>query len=307
MPARNSGSRASPTVRRRGVADAASNVSPQCQPKVKRQRTDKVNPMLLLFIKQISTMTEEDVRQTAIDQHAELLALRSQVAKANKDKAALHKRKADMKKSVSGSGNSFLPDFIKQPKWLQQAAFGFWDATHKETKGKGHGTGVSDRQSKLTQMVEQLWGGEVKKTLAKDVKTDLKFSPLKIAHTLDMNVNLNYTSVDIFRSMEPGIKRYQRGIICGSSTVQRIHDKIYKPTEDILGSSFPAEYKGAVWTTDPDKALTHYFKDLYLSTGLNTSRDDPWIVTLTGDGYLSGSFDSGFAMGLKKVSRLIPH
>ena len=56
------------------------SASPQCQPEVKRQRTDKVNPMLLLVIKQISVMTEEDVRQTAIDQHAELLALRSQVA-----------------------------------------------------------------------------------------------------------------------------------------------------------------------------------------------------------------------------------
>ena len=235
MLARNSGSRASPIVRRRDVADAVSNASPQCQPKVKRQRTDKVNPMLLLFIKQISVMTEEDVRQTAIDQHAELLALRSQVAKANKDKAAQHKRKADMKKSASGSANSFLPDFSKQPTWLQQAAFGFWDATHKETKGKGHGTGVTDRQNKLKQMVEKLWGGEVKKTLAKDAKTDLAFSPLKIAHTFDMNVNLNYTSVDIVRSMEPGINRHQRGIICGSSTVQRIHDQIYKPTGDFGG------------------------------------------------------------------------
>ena len=46
------------------------------------------------------------------------------------------------------------------------------------------------------QMFQTLWGGEVREQMENEVKKKLRFDKLKVAHTLDMNVNLNYSYKD---------------------------------------------------------------------------------------------------------------
>jgi hypothetical protein len=138
--------------------------------------------------------------------------------------------------------------------------------------------------------------------IKKSALDELRFSKVKIAHTLDMNVNINYTAVDIFRGMQANIQAYDRGIICGSSSVKRVHQEVYEPSIDVLGCTFPAKHNGAVWTTDPKIALQNYFKDFYLSTNIEAGKDKPWVVTATGDGLRCGPFEGCFAAGVKKVS-----
>lgn len=248
------------------------------------------------------------VHSTYASEEEELIALRKEVkrlrnSKAKHEKAGKLKEKqlASMRKSKSSSDHTFVDDSMDPA--AREAAKGFWIYTVKPSAGKNKGSGTSwkQRQAVLIELVRKSYGGEVWNQIKKIVREDLKFNKLKIAHTMDMNVNVNYTILDTFRGMETGLKPSGRGIICSSSTVKRIHAEVYKPVVEILGCSFPEEYSGSVWTCNAPLALLAYFKDFYLSSGIHAPASDPWIVTFTGDGLRVG-FAGCFAAGMKKVS-----
>ena len=248
------------------------------------------------------------VQSTYASEGEELIALRKELTrlknfklKHEKAKKLKEKQMASMRKSKSSSDHTFVDDSMDPA--AREAAKGFWIYTVKPSAGKNKGSGTSwkQRQAVLIELVRRAYGGEVWDQIKKLVREDLKFNKLKIAHTMDMNVNVNYTILDTFRGMETGLKPSGRGIICSSSTVKRIHAEVYKPVVDILGCSFPEEYSGSVWTCDASKALLAYFKDFYLSSGIHAPASDPWIVTFTGDGLRVG-FAGCFAAGMKKVS-----
>jgi len=244
-------------------------------PPKRRQRSDK-GPRLILAQLPMPTsvdwLTSELYRMRVwVDE------LQAEQEAQWKGEAAARSRKSAMFKATSASGQPFIEKTCG--KETIAAAWSLWDGT--AAKEKGQNNGFLQRKQTIKTVVTQLWGGELLKELQQDYYKTLRFDKVKMAYVLDQNPNLNYTAVDLFRGMENGIKPCQRGLVPGRSSIQQIHSVLYDASKEVLGSEFPEDKKGAVWTTDPELALTNYFKDLYISTGIDAPKDDPWIVTVT--------------------------
>ena len=111
----------------------------------------------------------------------------------------------------------------EHPDGIIMAALGFWEATVGISGEGGEKTKVCGRRTRqqlLTNMFKLAWDGKLYKCLYKNIYDKIKFPVLKIANSMDENVNINYTIIDLFRKMEANIKPYQKGILPGKSKLR---------------------------------------------------------------------------------------
>jgi hypothetical protein len=234
-------------------------------------------------------------------------ALKNASAKAKEKAPSDKKRKYDLKYQMFEQNDPLITR--DAPAEVIAVACAFWEATTGLSEPGANGqrrTGKNRRKEIMMELVKAAWDGSLHDELKKEFYEANKFPPLKIAHEMDANVNINYTSLDLFRNMEGNIKKGQHGTLCGSSKIKAIHKNISDEADSVLGGHFPAEHKGAVWTCDPKKFCDAYFEDFYLSTKIEATADDPWICSFTGDGLRCGVNQGAFAAGMKNTDPRLP-
>lgn len=251
---------------------------------------------------------------------ARIKELEKEITRLKQSVSALKNANARDKKKLSSRNKKYCSKYhmFEQndplvtrdaPAEIIAVACAFWEATKGLSKGVANGhcwTGKNRRKEIMIEFVKTAWDGSLYADLKKEFYEANKFPPLKIAHVMDENVNINYTSLDLFRSMEGNIKKGHQGTLCSSSKIKAIHKKISDEADNVLGAHFPERYKGCVWTCNPQKFCDAYFEDFYLSTRTQATKDNPWICSFTGDGLRCGVFQGAFAAGMKNTDPRLP-
>ena len=171
---------------------------------------------------------------------------------------------------------------------LLRAACGFWDATTLDADDQ-HRAGLKKRQDIWYELTCLGFKGEVLQRMEKGWKKLHKFDVVELARRSDVDSRFNSMSLESVAHCESGRRKYERGLLCGASTLRRTQKQVLKLATSVGFSSFPTHENGNVWCWGDDKGdfatgVNRYVYEIYVKARSPlVTKKRPWIVPLTGD------------------------
>jgi hypothetical protein len=172
---------------------------------------------------------------------------------------------------------------------LLRAACGFWNATAECMECGDSRASLKRRMDVWKTLTCEGFNGRVLVDLEKMFFERKKFNVVEICRKSDVESQFNGRALQSVSDCEPGKKKYDRGLLCSDTTLRRTQDKVHQLAQRLGFSSLPNEEHGNVWCWGDNKGnfetgVNRYVYEIYVKARCNlVSKEDPWIVPLTGD------------------------
>ena len=148
---------------------------------------------------------------------------------------------------------------------------------------------AKERKRLLAEMVLLMYEGEIGKDIELSVLKRKRFSTVHLARVSDMQSTFNPSALGSIAKCEGGKVKGEMGLLCSESTLRRTMDLVYDQAVQLGFSVFPEQGEGKVWCWGYDqhileKAINMYVKVIYYDACCDgITKQDPWIVPITGD------------------------
>jgi hypothetical protein len=122
------------------------------------------------------------------------------------------------------------------------------------------------RKELLSQMVMNLFDGDVAKQLERNVIRKKRFSTVKLARVSDMNSTCNPSALGAIASCEGGKSKGEMGLLCAESTLRRCMDHVLLLAQRLGFYSLPLEHAGNIWCWGDKNGLLKTAINRYIKT-----------------------------------------
>ena len=111
--------------------------------------------------------------------------------------------------------------------------------------------------------------GGVLQRMEKGWKKLHKFDVVELARRSDVDSRFKSMSLESVAHCESGRRKYERGLLCGASTLRRTQKQVLNLAASVGFSSFPTHENGNVWCWGDDKGdfatgVNRYVYEIYV-------------------------------------------
>ena len=148
---------------------------------------------------------------------------------------------------------------------------------------------AKERKRLLAEMVMFMYEGEIGKEIELSVLKRKRFSTVTLVRVSDMYSTFNPSALGSIAKCEVGKRKGEMGLLCSESTMRRTMDLVHDQAVQLSFSFFPEQREGKVWCWGDDehileRAINMYVKVIYYDACCDgVTKQDPWIVPITGD------------------------